>query len=58
MTNFFINTKVIPTTLDFLNRKYVDNYYENQVRFLEAIGGQFTHSFKFRLTISEDYDGD
>ena len=50
ISTYYSATKTIPTTLSWLNRKYVKNYYENQVRFLEAVSGQTTPYFRMRLT--------
>ena len=50
IATYYSASKVIPTTLSWLNRKYVKNYYENQVRFLEAVSGQTTPYFRMRLT--------
>lgn len=41
-----------------MNRKYVKNYYENKVRFIEAVALQTTNNFKFRFTINNAFDGD
>lgn len=41
-----------------MNRKYVNNYYENNVKFIEAVASQTTNNFKFRFTINNAFDGD
>ena len=54
---YYSTSKSTPTTLSWLNRKYVKNFYENQVRFLEAITGQTTPYFRLRLTSESSFDG-
>lgn len=39
-----------------MNNKYVNGYYENQVRLLQATGGQTPH-FRFRFTVPVSFSG-
>ena len=57
ITNYYSTSKTKPTTLSWLNRKYVKNFFENQVRFLEAVSGQTTPYFRFRLRSEAGWDG-
>lgn len=44
------SSRTIPTTLAWLNNKYVANFYETQYIFKQAISGQSTQYLKFRFT--------
>lgn len=55
--NYYSATKTIPTTLSWLNRKYIYNFFENQVRYLEAVSGQSTPYFRMRMTLTNSFDG-
>lgn len=57
LSNYYSTSKSIPNTLSWLNRKYVRNFYENQVRYLEAVSGQTTPHFRMRYTLTNSYDG-
>jgi len=51
------SSKIIPTQLSWLNRKYVPWFYENQVKLLEPNVNMFTPYFKFRFTTPIVFDG-
>ena len=57
ISTYYSTSKSIPTTLSWLNRRYVKNFYENQWRFLEAVAGQTTPYFRIRLTSENSFDG-
>ena len=57
LSSYYSSSKTIPSTLSWLNRKYVRNFYENQVRYLEAVAGQTTPYFRLRYTLTNSYDG-
>ena len=40
ISNYYDSSYSIPTTISWLNRKYVKNFFENQYRYLEAKSGQ------------------
>ena len=40
ISSYYDSTYSKPTTLSWLNRKYVKNFYENQYRYLDAKSGQ------------------
>jgi hypothetical protein len=51
------SARTIPTTLSWMNRKYVKGYYENQFRLIEATTNQKTPYFKFRFITPVSIDG-
>lgn len=57
LANYYSASKTIPTTLSWLNRKYIYNFYENQMRYLEAVSGQSTPYFRMRMTLTNSFDG-
>ena len=58
ISNYYSASNAKPTTLSWLNRKYVKNFYENQWRYLEAVSGQTTPYLRMRLRVDQGYDGD
>ena len=57
LSNYYSASKTIPTTLSWLNRKYIYNFFENQYRYLEAVSGQATPYFRMRMTLTNSFDG-
>ena len=57
ITGYYNSSYSTPTTLSWLNRKYVKNFYENQYRFLEAVSSQTTPYVRFRFTVPSGHDG-
>lgn len=48
--SYYSATRTIPSVLGWSGAKYFAGYFENQVRYLEAVAGQSTSRLKFRLT--------
>ena len=57
ISNYYDASYSIPTTISWLNRKYVKNFFENQYRYLDAKSGQETPYLRFRFTIPYAHDG-
>jgi hypothetical protein len=47
---YFSVTRTIPTILSWSGAKYFSDYYENQIKYLEAVASQTTSRLKFRFS--------
>jgi hypothetical protein len=47
--SYYSASRTIPTLIGWTNKKYIEDYFEHQVKYLEAVTGQSTSRLKIRF---------